>query len=82
MCKLWNKWVKLEGGEWGGGRMHMGVQKFVLHLGTGDATKTDEFLEKFQTAFDPTLLHFQKIILQIYFENHAQQVLFNKGQNL
>ena len=33
--------------------MHMGVQKFVLHLGTGDATKTDEFLEKFQRAFDP-----------------------------
>ena len=44
--------------------MHMGVQKFVLHLGTGDATKTDEFLEKFQRAFDPP--HFQKIILQIF----------------
>ena len=25
----------------------------VSCLGTGDATKTDEFLEKFQTAFDP-----------------------------
>ena len=32
-------------------------------LGTGDANKTDEFSEKFQTAFDPPS-HFQKIILQ------------------
>ena len=31
----------------------------------GPATKLDEFLEKFQTAFDPPS-HFWKIILQFY----------------
>ena len=30
--------------------------------GTGHATKSDEFSEKFQTAFDPPP-HFQKIML-------------------
>ena len=33
-------------------------------LGTGDATKTDELSEKFQTAFDPP--HFRKIMLQYF----------------
>ena len=28
-------------------------------LGTGDATKTDEFSEKFQTAFDLSPPHFR-----------------------
>ena len=28
----------------------------VSHLGKGGYTKTDEFLEKFQTAFDPPLI--------------------------
>ena len=27
-----------------------------LSLGKGDATKSDDFLEKFQTAFDPPLI--------------------------
>ena len=38
------------------------------HLGTGDATKMDEFSEKFQTAFD--LLpppHFRKIMYKYPF---------------
>ena len=29
------------------------VHSFALHLGKGPATKLDEFLEKFQTAFAP-----------------------------
>ena len=33
------------------------------HKGTGDATKTNEFSEKFQTAFAPPP-HFRKIMLQ------------------
>ena len=37
-----------------------------LQLGTGQATKTDEFSEKFQTAFD-RLPHFRKIIFQFFF---------------
>ena len=37
--------------------------------GTGEATKTDEFSEKFQMAFDPTPPHFQKIRLQLFSEN-------------
>jgi len=35
-------------------------------LGTGDATKTDEFSVKFETAFAPDPPHFQKIILQFF----------------
>ena len=37
------------------------------HLGTGQATKTDEFSEKFQTAFDP-IPHCQKIMVQFFSE--------------
>ena len=33
-------------------------------LGKDPATKSDEFLEKFQTAFDPPPPHFWKIMLQ------------------
>ena len=50
--------------------------------GSGPATKTDDFLEKFQAAFDSALLHFRKIILQIHSKVHAQKALFNLGQNL
>ena len=38
-------------------------------LGTGDATKTDEFSEKFPMAFDPSP-HFQKIMLKISNQLH------------
>ena len=46
--------------------MHMGVQKFVLHLGTGDATKTDEFLEKFQRRGSFSIQKFMLQILDLY----------------
>ena len=36
------------------------------NLGKGGATNSDEFLEKFQTAFDPPPPHFWKIILQFF----------------
>ena len=42
-------------------------------LGTGDATKTDEFSEKFHTALDSPP-HFRKIMLQIIF---SEKKLFN-----
>ena len=35
-------------------------------LGKGPATKWDEFLEKFQTAFNPRPPHFRKIMLQFF----------------
>ena len=37
---------------------------YHFQQGTGDAPKIDEFLEKFQTAFELTL--FRKIMLQIF----------------
>ena len=43
-----------------------------LSLGKGGATKSDEFLEKFQTAFDPPPPpNFWKIILQIFYEGYG-----------
>jgi len=50
-------------------------------LGTGDATKTDEFSVKFETAFAPDPPHFQKIILQFFSENHAQKALFKGAKS-
>ena len=38
----------------------------VFALGTGHATKTDEFLKKFQTAFDPP----PQLLLLDYEEDH------------
>ena len=40
---------------------------FWNDLGTGRATKMDEFSEKFQTAFDPSQI--RKIMLQICLKN-------------
>ena len=39
-------------------------------LGKDPATKSDEFLEKFQTAFDPPP-HFWKIVLQIFYNGYG-----------
>ena len=41
-------------------------------FGTGQGPKTDEISEKFQTAFDPSLPNFRKIMLQIV--SHIAQV--------
>ena len=38
-------------------------------LGKGPATKSDEFLEKFQTAFDPTPLIFGKLYCKFFMTN-------------
>ena len=46
--------------------------RVALPLGTGHATKSDEFSEKFQTAFDPPPSHFQKIILQIFYNGYGR----------
>ena len=43
------------------------ITRMIFPLGTGQATKTDEFSGKFQPAFDPP--HFPKIILQFFMEN-------------
>ena len=53
----------------------MGVPKRVLHKGTTDGTKTDEFFEKFQTVFDP-LPSFSESYIANISENHAQIALF------
>ena len=50
-------------------------------LGMRDTSKTDEFSEKFQTAFDPPPPHFLKIILQFFSEIHDQSIVYN-GKNL
>ena len=44
-------------------------REIVNQLGNGVASKTGEFLEKFQTAFDPHPPHLQKIILQFIIFN-------------
>ena len=38
----------------------------VRGLGKDGATKSDDFLEKFQTAFGPPPPHFRKIMLQFF----------------
>ena len=45
------------------------------HLGTGHATKSDEFLEKIQTAFDPPPLIFGKIYC-IFFGKRPVKALY------
>ena len=40
-------------------------------LGKDAATKSDEFLEKLQTAFDPPP-HFWKIMLQIFYNGYGR----------
>ena len=54
---------------------------FRKKLGTYQASKTDEFLEKFQTAFDPTPPHFRKVMLQFFPEIHDRSIIYN-GKNL
>ena len=43
----------------------------MAHLGKGPATKSDDFLEKFQMAFDP-LPHFWKIMLQLFCNGYGR----------
>ena len=47
---------------------HLSAAMFlgVCGLGMPTSSKTDEFSEKFQTAFDPPPPHFRKVILQIF----------------
>ena len=50
-------------------------QKHACCLGKGPATKSDEFLEKFQTAFDPPA-HFRKNLFQSFM---ADMVAYMRG---
>ena len=50
------------------------------YKGMGPATKSDDFLEKFQTAFDPPP-HFRKIILRFFSGIHDRRTVYN-GKNL
>ena len=52
----------------------------ILDLGMDGPTKTDEFLEKFQTAFDPPP-HFRKIMLRFFSGIHDRRSVYN-GKNL
>ena len=42
----------------------------LLHLGKGQATKSDKLSEKFQTAFGPPP-HFRKIMMQIFYDRYG-----------
>ena len=49
------------------------VFSYISSLGKGPATKSDDFLEKFQTAFDPPPPpHFWKIMLQIFYKGYGR----------
>ena len=51
-------------------------------LGKLSPSKTDEFSEKFQMAFDPPPPpHFRKVMLQIFSEIHDRSIVYN-GKNL
>ena len=50
---------------------------YILPLGTGQATKTDEFSEKIQTAFDTPPPHFRKTML--HFFGSRPQIALYKG---
>ena len=45
-------------------------------LGKPRTSKTDEFLEKFQMAFDPAPPHLRKIILQFFSEIHDRSIVY------
>ena len=50
------------------------------NLGKLSPSKTDEFSEKFQTAFDSPP-HFRKVMLQFFSEIHDRSIVYN-GKNL
>ena len=43
----------------------------MAHLGKGPTTKSDDFLEKFQTAFDPPP-SFLEIMLQTFYNGYGR----------
>ena len=57
--------------------MHKDITKYVFLViyiicsGKGGATKSNEFSEKFQTAFDSPRLHFRKIMLQFFYDRYG-----------
>ena len=60
---------------------HPPTAGILTHLGKGGSSKTDEFLEKFQTAFDPPPPHFRKIMLRFFSGIHDLRSVYN-GKNL
>ena len=53
----------------------------LVCLGKGGYSKTDEFLEKFQPAFDPPPPHFRKIMLRFFSGILDLRSVYN-GKNL
>ena len=49
------------------------------HLGKGKASKTDEFSEKFQTAFDPLPPSFSENYVEIFFSEISEEKRLYKG---
>ena len=45
---------------------------YYIHKGKDPATKSDEFFEQFQTAFDLPPPNFWKIILQIFYNDYGR----------
>ena len=48
---------------------------YFARKGKGQTTKTDEFSDKFQTAFEPPLI-FRKIILQNFVRKRLKKALY------
>ena len=46
----------------------------LLALGKGQATNTDEFMEKLKTAFDPPSLFFLEYYVAIFFGNRPKKI--------
>ena len=84
-CSLWSVrdvgWGGLFQTEWMGRRW---MWEFCRRepLGTGHVSKSDEFSEKFQTAFDPPLSFSESYIANFlnWLRSHGQKALF-KGPN-
>ena len=59
--------------------MEQSVFKSLDNLGKPTPSKTDEFSEKFRTAFEAPP-HFRKVVLQIFSEIHDRSIVYN-GKN-
>ena len=57
------------------------VEKHTHHLGKGGISKSDEFLEKFQTAFDPPPPSFSENHVALFSGIHDRRSVYN-GKNL
>ena len=84
--KYWNmNWdVQERKGRWEGSlssQRHEIRKDPYTSLGTGDGTKTDEFSEKFQTAFDPQPPSFSENHIAVFFWKAPFKALYKCPQS-